>query len=385
VAGGELDDRLMQALTYTPSVTRYLVAPASALALREIRPPRLPGPGWLTVRPRLSGICGSDQALLAGKASLHLAALTSTPFVPGHEVVGAIAAGPRRGERVVLQPALGCAVRGIEPQCRECAAGLPALCRHTIDGTLSAGLQTGFCRDAGGGWSEAFVAHESQLHTVPDDLSDEDAVLVEPLACALHAAAIADPQPGERIAIIGAGTIGLLTLAAVRERAPAATILAVAKHRGQEGAARRFGADDVCAPDRLHIEGARLTGARRLVGHQGRELLLGGFDRVLDCVGSGASLEQAVTVTRPRGRVVLVGMPGELKADLAAAWLRELELRGAYGYEHDFPAALEFARTLRPGRLIDRGWPLRGYRKALEEAPRAARPGRAKTVFDVGS
>ena len=65
---------------------------------------------------------------------------------------------------------------------------------------------------------------------------------------------------------------------------------------------------------------------------------------MLDCVGSGASLEQAITVTRPRGRVVLVGMPGELKADLAAAWLRELELRGAYGYEHDFPAALEFAR-----------------------------------------
>jgi threonine dehydrogenase-like Zn-dependent dehydrogenase len=375
----------MQALTYTPSVARYLVAPGSALSLDDIRPPRLPGPGWLTVRPRLSGICGSDQALLSGKASLHLAALTSTPFVPGHEVVGEISSGPRKGERVVLQPALGCAVRGIEPQCQECAAGLPALCRHTIDGALSAGLQTGFCRDAGGGWSEGLVAHESQLHTVPDDLSDEDAVLVEPLACALHASAIADPQPGERIAIIGAGTIGLLTLAAVRERAPAATILTVAKHRGQEGAARRFGADDVCAPDRLHIEGARLTGARRLVGHQGRELLLGGFDRVLDCVGSGASLEQAVTITRPRGRVVLVGMPGELKADLAAAWLRELELRGAYGYEHDFPAALEFARALRPGRLIDRGWPLRGYKKALEEAPRAARNGRVKTVFEVAA
>jgi hypothetical protein len=76
-------------------------------------------------------------------------------------------------------------------------------------------------------------------------------------------------------------------------------------------------------------------------------------------------------------------MPGELKADLAAAWLRELELRGAYGYEHDFPAALEFARTLRPGRLIDRGWPLPSYRKALEEAPRAARHGRVKTVFEI--
>ena len=366
------------ALTYTPTPARYLVAPASALKLEDIRPPRLPGTGWHMVKPRLSGICGSDQALLAGKASLHLAALTSTPFVPGHEIVGELP----NGQRVVVQPALGCAVRGLEP-CPECAAGLPALCRHTIDGTISAGLQTGYCRDCGGGWSEALVAHESQLHEVPDDLSDEDAVLVEPLACALHAAAVAEVQPGERVAVIGAGTIGLLTLAALRAREPSATILCVAKHRGQEGAARRFGADDVCPPDRLHVEGARLTGARRLVGHQGRELLLGGFDRVLDCVGSGASLEQAITTTRPRGRVVLVGMPGELKTDLAAAWLRELELRGAYGYEHDFPAALEFARALRPGRLIDRGWPLRGYKKALEAAPRAARNGRVKTVFAI--
>ena len=369
----------MKALTYRPSAARYLVAPASALQLEDIRPPRIPGPGWHMVKPRLSGICGSDQALLSGKASLHLAALTSTPFVPGHEVVGEL----RDGTRVVVQPALGCTVRGIEPACPECAAGLPALCRHTIDGAISAGLQTGYCRDAGGGWSEGLVAHESQLHAVPGDLSDEDAVLVEPLACALHAAAIADPQPGETIAIIGAGTIGLLTLAAVRQLAPAATLLAVVKHKGQEGAARRFGADDVCAPDRLHIEGARITGARRLVGHQGRELLLGGFDRVLDCVGSGASLEQATTITRPRGRVILVGMPGKLETDLAAAWLRELEIKSAYGYEHDFPKALEFARELRPSRLIDRGWPLQHFKKALEEAPRATRNGRVKTVFEV--
>ena len=162
---------------------------------------------------------------------------------------------------------------------------------------------------------------------MPDDLHDEDAVLVEPLACALHAAQIADVQPGDNVAIIGAGTIGLLTLAAVRDRAPSATLICVAKHAGQQTAARRFGADDVCAPDRLYVEGARITGARRLVGHGNREMLLGGFDRVLDCVGSGASIEQATTITRARGRVILVGMPGELKADLAAAWLRELELR----------------------------------------------------------
>jgi threonine dehydrogenase-like Zn-dependent dehydrogenase len=380
----------MLALEYTPSLPRYLAAKANlpaggALALTEMRPPRPPGPGWLPVKPRLTGICGSDLALLSGKASLHLATLTSTPFVPGHEIVGEITAGPRRGERVVVQPALGCIARGLNPPCPECAQGMLALCRQPTDGVVSAGLQTGFCRDSGGGWSEGLVAHESQLHTVPDDLSDEDAVLVEPLACALHAAAVADVQPGENVAIIGAGTVGLLTLAAVRVSAPSATLICVAKHPGQHSAARRFGADDVCTPDRLYIEGARITGARRLVGHQNRELLLGGFDRVLDCVGTGVSIEQAITITRPRGRVVLVGMPGELKVDLAAAWLRELELRGAYGYENDFPAALDFARALKPGRLIDRGWPLHSFKKAIDQAPKAARSGRAKTVFEIAA
>jgi threonine dehydrogenase-like Zn-dependent dehydrogenase len=376
----------MKALTYTPTIAKYVatragVPGAGALALEDVRPPRAPSPDWVHVQPRLTGICGSDLALINGKASLHLATFTSTPFIPGHEIVGET----RTGERVVVQPALGCEVRGIVPQCPECAKGLVALCRNVTDGDISAGLQTGFCRDSGGGWSEVLVAHRSQLYAVPDELSDEDAVLVEPLACALHAARVADVQPGESIAIIGAGTIGLLTLAAVRESAPSATLICVAKHHGQQTAARRFGADDVFGADRLYVDGARITNSRRLVGHGSREVLLGGFDRVLDCVGSGESIEQAITITRPRGRVVLVGMPGELKADLAAAWLRELELRGAYGYENDFPAALEFAKTLKPGRLIDRGWPLRAFKKALDTAPRAARAGRVKTVFEVAA
>jgi hypothetical protein len=83
--------------------------------------------------------------------------------------------------------------------------------------------------------------------------------------------------------------------------------------------------------------------------------------------------------------VVLVGMPGSLHADLAPAWLRELEVRGAYGYERDFPDAIELARQLRPGRLIDRGWPLRLFKRALSEAPRGARSGRPKTVFEVAA
>src|SRR4051812_49436602 len=111
----------MQALPYTPSLAKYVATRANlpgagALALEEIRPPRAPGPGWLPVRPRLTGICGSDLALISGKASLHLATLTSTPFVPGHEIVGEIEAGARQGERGVVQPPPRRAARGPPPR-----------------------------------------------------------------------------------------------------------------------------------------------------------------------------------------------------------------------------------------------------------------------------
>jgi threonine dehydrogenase-like Zn-dependent dehydrogenase len=377
------------ALEYRPSLVRYAATRVSpragrgGLRLQRVRPPRLPGPDWVSVRPRLSGVCGSDQALLSGRASPYLASLTSAPFVPGHEVVGDVLAGERRGERVVLEPALGCAARGVDPPCAECIAGRHALCREVTNGVVSAGLQTGFCRDTGGGWGEVLVAHPSQLHAVPEQLGDEDAVLVEPLACALHAVRAAGLDTGATVAVVGAGTIGLLTVAALRELHGDVTVLAVAKHRGQELEARRMGADHTCPPARLHLEGTHLTGARRLVGHQGRELLLGGFDAVIDCVGSGASIEAAVTATRPRGRVVLAGMPATVGVDLSLAWQRELELRGAYGYRDDFDAALQLARRLRPGRLVARGWRLADFRRALEQAPRAGRSGKVKTVFDL--
>ena len=379
----------MLALEYTPSVARHAAARVSrragagGLRLREMAPPRTPARDWVSVRPRLSGICGSDQALFTGSTSPYLGTLTSGPFVPGHEVVGEVAGGPRRGQRVVVEPALSCAVRGVEPECPECAEGMSALCRNTVEGAVSAGLQIGYCRDTGGGWSEGLVAHSSQLHAVPGELSDEDAVLVEPLACCLHAVRTAEVRAGQTVAVIGAGTIGALCVAALRELTPEASVVCAAKHSAQAQLARRLGADHTCTPESLHVEAARVTGSRRLVGHLGRELVLGGFDTVLDCVGTGQSIETAITVTRPRGRVMLVGMPGQLQADLSLAWQRELELRGAYGYRGDFPAAIELAGRLRLGRLVAGGWHLREHREALEQAPRASRGGSIKTVFDL--
>ena len=74
------------------------------------------------------------------------------------------------------------------PLSRACAEGWPGLCENVTEGAIEVGLQTGYCASTGGGWGEVLVAHESQLHAAPEALPDEAAVLVEPLACCVHAA-----------------------------------------------------------------------------------------------------------------------------------------------------------------------------------------------------
>src|SRR5205823_1470355 len=124
----------------------------------------------------------SDLGLLTGRSSPYLGPLTSMPFVMGHEVVGRTVdelPGLPRGSRVVIDPVLRCAARGL-PACPACLAGHTGRCDGITTGRLAAGLQTGFCADTGGGWSRRMLAHASQLHPVPDSLPDELAVLVEP-------------------------------------------------------------------------------------------------------------------------------------------------------------------------------------------------------------
>src|SRR4051794_21602882 len=139
------------------------------MQLREVAEPALPGPRWARVRPTLSGICGSDLASIAAEGSPFFAPLTSFPFTFGHELVGTVTeVGPdvrtvKPGDRVVVEPALHCGVRGVEPPCAACAAGAYGNCVNVTAGVISAGVQTGYCRDTGGGWSASLVAHEVQL------------------------------------------------------------------------------------------------------------------------------------------------------------------------------------------------------------------------------
>jgi len=366
------------------------------LRLGDLDPPEPPGPGWHRVRPLLSGICGSDLATVDGTSSRYFEDLVSFPFVPGHEVVGVVDAvapgtvdGVAEGTRVVLEPVIGCIPRAVDPPCSACAEGRTGNCERVAFGQLEPGLQIGYCADTGGGWSAAgLVAHTVQLHPVPDALSDEDAVMVEPTACAVHGALQANVQAGDVVAVVGAGTLGLATIAALRRFSEPGTLLAGAKHPHQRRLAEALGADGVVTPQQLARAVRRRTRSLAISSH-----LTGGADVVVDCVGSAESIAQSLAMVRPRGRVVLIGMPGRTTVDLAPLWHREVQLAGAYAYGVEdgphggsvrtFDLAFELVQAAGLGRLVSARYPLERFEEALAHAGAAGRRGAVKVVFDV--
>jgi len=382
----------MKALLYEQSLARIAssrvagaVSPGAgsrfgALRLVDTDEPGLPGPGWQRVRPLLSGICGSDLATVDGHASRWFEPIVSFPFTPGHEIVGVT----DDERRVVIEPVLGCAARSIVPPCGPCASGDVGRCERIAFGHLAPGLQTGYCTDTGGGWGAALVAHASQLHEVPAALSDEAAVMVEPTACAVHAALAAGDLSGATVAVLGAGTLGLCTVAALRHLSLPGTIIIGAKYGEQRALARDLGATVVAEPGEVRRAVRRSTRSLVVAGR-----LTGGADVVIDCVGTADSLTEALAIVRPRGRIVLVGMPGEVRVDLTPLWQREIQLSGAYAYGNEpavgrrtFDVAMELVHDAGLHRLVSACYALDHYVDAIEHAASAGRRGGVKIVFD---
>ena len=384
----------MDALLFPRKEARYAAAMAASklrpgagaawgpLHLTQVEPPALPGPGWEHVNTRLSGICGSDLATVDGRASRYFEHLASFPFVPGHEVV----ADRADGSRVVLEPVLGPETRGEVPAWPGAAQADGDDYGHLVAGSLEPGLQTGSCASTGGGWSETFAAHASQLHAVADDLSDEDAVMIEPTAAGVHAALRGQVPDGGTVAVIGAGTMGLTAVAALRAFTSADTVIVGARYGHQRKWAEKFGADLVVDPDEIPRAIRRAAGTR-VIG----STLGSGVDVTIDAVGSSTSLTDAIAVTRPRGRVVLLGMPAEVQLNLTALWHRETELVGAYCYgtehshgdAHTFRLAEQLVADHGLGELVSELYPLSDYRRAIEHAAQAGPRGSVKIAFDL--
>lgn len=394
----------MKALQIRRSVTRFgmariasAIAPATATRLgpleyRTIDDPPCPGAGWQRVHTRLSGICGSDLSLVEGHASMYFEDYVSFPFVPGHEVVGEL----DDGTRVVLEPVLGHAARNIAlPHDGAAPADgddYAHLAVTSPDGAIGPGIQTGFCCSTGGGWSPWFWAHDSQLHRIADDVPDERAVMIEPLAGGIHAALLAWPTiqlvADPVVAVLGAGTMGLAAVAGLKRYLPGARVVVGARYPHQMALATAIGADVV-------VQAAKLDRAvRREVGcHLIGETLSSGAHVTIDAVGTAESIADCLRITRPRGRVVLLGMPAEVQLDLTGLWHRETELKGAYTYGTEtlpdgstastFDLAADTANHYSAERLVSATYRLDDHIDALAHAASAGRRGAVKIAFDM--
>jgi threonine dehydrogenase-like Zn-dependent dehydrogenase len=304
---------------------------------------------WAVARTRLAGICGSETKQVFGEFAdayddSALATYFSFPVVMGHEVVGEVSAlgpdarGLEVGQRVLLNPWLSCAPRGIDPPCGSCAAGDLSLCWHFTEGPLAAGIHTGTCRDAPGGFAESFPAHDSMLLPVPDEVPDEVAVLADPFSVSLHSVTRHPPPPGGRALVYGAGSLGTTATAILRALHPDVEVMVVAGHPAQAALARSLGAEVVASePAEAVIEAAAAwsggvlqpTPYRLPMAHPG------GIDVVYDTVGTTETSEVGVRLLRTRGTLVKSGVNPPARWEWSPLYFKEISWVGsnAFGTE----------------------------------------------------
>jgi threonine dehydrogenase-like Zn-dependent dehydrogenase len=382
-------------------------APCALRDLPDARPLR---PDWLVVRPRLTGICGSDakQVLgdFEGDADSALSGLCSFPQVLGHEVVADVAAlGPEAtgfdvGQRVVLNPWLSCAPRGVTPVCPACAAGDLSLCRSFTTGPISTGLHTGVARDATGGFAELMPAHSSMLFPVPDELDDTRAILADPFAVSLHSVTRHPPPPGGRALVWGAGALGCCAVAILRALHPDVEVAVVAAFDAQAELAAALGAAVVVRP-----AGAQEL-VERLAAWSGGVLVptmegLGGvpmchpgsIDVAYDTIAKPETLEVEVRVLRARGTLVKSGVHPPGRWEWSPLYFKEIALVGsnAFGVEevdgvrrHGIEHYLDLAVTGRIdlARLVTHTFPLSAWRDAFAALADQAASGAVKVALD---
>jgi threonine dehydrogenase-like Zn-dependent dehydrogenase len=298
------------------------------------------------------------------------------------------------GDRVAVWPVLGCDARGCSPPCPSCAAGWDGLCSRRHGSDLSPGLGIGFNRDTGGGWSEKCIAHVSQLWKLPDSVSEEDALLLDPAATALAALLRTNPDEPARTLIVGGGTIGLLAAYLHRQLQLGGDCELLVRHEFQRAWANAHGltATTVRGERQFRAWAAlRSIPLTRVAGYG--PVYQGEYDWVIDAAGGRSSLIWALRSVRPRGTVAMIAASTNLKGvDPTPAWYRELAIRGTNGYGpvpwqgrwvHPYEVLIPRLAdgTLRLRDLITHQFPLNEYVAAFDTALARARSGAIKVVF----
>lgn len=361
----------------------YYRGPVKTVKLVDIPEPALPSPEWVKIKTAACGLCGSDLNLIMLHDSPSAQPFTSFPCILGHEFIGEIVeagsgvAGFKPGDRVAVNPTLGCRARGLADLCHVCRAGRIGNCEQTAEGNFSPGMFLGITRDLNGGFAPYVVAHGSQLFHVPGGLSLEAAVMTEPVAVALQAMFDNLPSDNEKTLVIGGGVIGNLLVQSARVLSPGCHISVIEPSPPAAELVLTAGADEIIPVREIFPRTAKITGARLYRPALGQPVPMGGFDRVYDTVGSSATLNLSLRVLKTMGTLSVVGIGGDVKLDLTPLWLKLQTVKGVYAYgpvdyngqkQHVFEIALDLMnrKKIAAAELVTHKFRLADYRRMIE-------------------
>jgi len=316
------------------------------VAWREV--PNPSADGGVVISVRKAGICGTDLAIASKDYGV------KTPLVLGHEIYGTVwkAPGGRAdlaGKRCVTEINVGCG------ECDFCRAGVRSHCVK--------GQALGIHRD--GGFAEYVATPPENVHQVPDLISDEEAVFIEPLAACIQLTKMGRIDPGSTCAVVGPGRMGLLIVQVLKLIGPGSLVVV-----GHEGAklemARRLGAEafDVSRID----EALKLAGGAK-------------FDNVVEATGNQGGLEVALKMVKPRGTLHLKSTHGvPAKVDVTKVVVDELRIQGSRCGPFDEAIELLSARAVRVRELITHRYPLDRCKEAFATASSKSA---IKVIFEV--
>ena len=390
------DNALLRGLAETP------------MKLVDLDDPGFLLPDWVVTRPRLTGICGSDAKQVFmdwGEAVASpdnpMKGFFSLPQVLGHEVVAdVVALGPEAeglavGDRVVLNPWLSCAPRGVDPICPACRAGDLSLCWSFGVGPIAPGIHTGTSSDASGGYATLMPAHDSMLFKVPDSISDEHAVFADPFAVSLHSITRHPPPAGGKVMVYGAGALGTCATAILRSLYPEVEVLVVARFEAQAELARKLGAEVIDhEPASQVIEQAAAWSGGALTPADGLPMAFpGAIDVVYDTIGKRETFEVGSRVLRARGTLVKAGVHGPTLWEDTPLYFKELAMVGsnAFGVEevdgvrrHGIQHYLDLVAdgTIDLTGMLTHTFELDDWRDAFASLATQDRTGAIKVAFD---
>ncbi len=308
---------------------------------KSLPDPKLPAGDWVRAKNIACGVCGTDVSFFKATTGTN-SALEPIPASKrtylGHENVGIVTeVGDevtefKVGDRVTIRAYMaGCDTKGLKNRCKYCESGDYNFCLNYGAPSPYPGLE-----DTGAGFGDSFIYPAKGLARVYDEITDEQAVMVEPSCVSVHSVLCAPPEKGEKVLVMGCGTIGLGVVQAIKIVQPDCEVWIMERVKSKQEFAMKLGADHVLSGNLYEAASKATGGSEVYVGMQKNSYFFGGFDRIYDCIGGDWANHTALRLLRARGTLVKIGHHMRaISFDETPIWWQELKLVGvdAHGME----------------------------------------------------